>query len=93
MGGGHHHGHGHEHGQGHHHGPVSHDRAFAVGIVLNTAFVLVEAFYGYIAGSMALCDAIMAAAYRGARSVAAPQRMVPTAWRMDLPPVPVNRRA
>ena len=54
MGGGHHHGHGHEHGHGHHHGPVSHDRAFAVGIVLNTAFVLVEAFYGYIAGSMAL---------------------------------------
>ena len=55
MGGHHHdHGHGHGHGHGHHHGPVSHGRAFAVGIVLNSAFVMVEAIYGYLAGSMAL---------------------------------------
>jgi len=50
--GGHHHDHGH--GHGHHHGPVGHGRAFAVGIVLNSAFVMVEAIYGYLAGSMAL---------------------------------------
>ena len=49
---GHHHGAGHSHG--HDHGPTDHGRAFFVGIVLNTAFVLVEATYGYIAGSMAL---------------------------------------
>ncbi len=54
MGGAHHHGHEHGHHHGPHHGPASHDRAFAVGIALNSAFVLVEAFYGYIAGSMAL---------------------------------------
>lgn len=55
MGGHQHdHGHGHGHGHGHHHGPVSHGRAFAVGIVLNSAFVMVEAIYGYLAGSMAL---------------------------------------
>jgi hypothetical protein len=46
-----------------------------------------------IAGSMALCDAIMAAAYRGARSVAAaPQRMVRTAWRMVFPPFRESQR-
>ncbi|MCW1382964.1 cation diffusion facilitator family transporter [Novosphingobium sp. KCTC 2891] len=56
----HHHGHDHGHGQGHHHGhghshaPADFGRAFAVGIVLNTGFVLVEAGYGIIAGSMAL---------------------------------------
>lgn len=54
MGGAHHHGPAHGHHHGHHHGPASHHRAFAVGIALNSAFVLVEAFYGYIAGSMAL---------------------------------------
>ena len=57
-----HHGHdhdhshgGHSHGHGGHvHAPASFGRAFAVGITLNTAFVLIEALYGVLAGSMAL---------------------------------------
>ncbi|MFC3098520.1 cation diffusion facilitator family transporter [Alteraurantiacibacter palmitatis] len=49
MGGGHHH-----HGHGHDHDPVNHDRAFAIGVVLNTAFVVVEAVFGILANSMAL---------------------------------------
>ena len=50
------HGHGHHHGHdhGHHHGPASHGRAFAVGVVLNSAFVVVEATFGFLSGSMAL---------------------------------------
>ena len=51
---GHSHGHGHGHGHGHSHGPVSHGRAFAIGIVLNTLFVVVEAGFGLLSGSMAL---------------------------------------
>jgi cobalt-zinc-cadmium efflux system protein len=56
---GHSHDHGHDHGHGHgHHGhvhaPASFGRAFAVGITLNTAFVVIEAIYGVLAGSMAL---------------------------------------
>ncbi len=47
----HHHDHGHH---GHSHAPASFGRAFAIGITLNAGFVLVEAFYGVIAGSMAL---------------------------------------
>jgi len=39
---------------GHHHGPASYDRAFAAGIALNLAFVLAEAFYGWVSGSLAL---------------------------------------
>jgi cobalt-zinc-cadmium efflux system protein len=57
MGAGHHHSHGHSHtghGHGHSHGPVGHGRAFAIGIVLNSAFVMVEAVYGLLSGSMAL---------------------------------------
>lgn len=42
------------HGHGHSHAPASFGRAFAIGIVLNTIFVAVEATYGFIAGSMAL---------------------------------------
>jgi cobalt-zinc-cadmium efflux system protein len=40
----------------HDHGRSSHDfgRAFALGIALNTGFVIVEAFYGWQAGSLAL---------------------------------------
>ncbi len=53
-----HHGHdrGHSHGlgHGHSHAPADFGRAFAVGIVLNTGFVIVEAVYGIISGSMAL---------------------------------------
>lgn len=54
MSGGHHHDHDHAHGHGHSHAPASFGRAFAVGIALNLAFVVVEAVYGVIAGSMAL---------------------------------------
>src|SRR5689334_24080666 len=36
------------------HGPASFGRAFAIGIGLNTAFVLIEAGYGIAAHSMAL---------------------------------------
>ena len=49
--------HSHSHGHSHHHGhaPVSgHGRAFAVGIALNLTFVAIEAFYGWLADSMAL---------------------------------------
>lgn len=46
----------HDHGHGQHHGqaPASYGRAFALGIGLNLAFVLVEAGYGLAANSMAL---------------------------------------
>ena len=59
MGAGHshsHHGHSHAHGHshGHAHAPADFGRAFAIGIVLNGAFVLVEAAYGFMSGSMAL---------------------------------------
>jgi cobalt-zinc-cadmium efflux system protein len=50
MGAGHHHGHDHDHDPG----PADFDRAFLIGIVLNTAFVAVEAGYGVVANSMAL---------------------------------------
>lgn len=49
----HSHGHAHSHGH-HHHAPASFGRAFAIGITLNLGFVLVEAFYGWRAGSLAL---------------------------------------
>lgn len=51
------HGHSHQahgHAHGHSHAPASFGRAFAIGIVLNLAFVAVEAAYGFMAGSMAL---------------------------------------
>ncbi len=52
---GHDHSHGHSHGHGGHcHAPADFGRAFAIGIVLNTAFVIVEATYGFLSGSMAL---------------------------------------
>lgn len=38
----------------HDHGPVSFGKAFAIGITLNVGFVLVEAFYGWKTGSLAL---------------------------------------
>lgn len=44
----------HGHSHGHHHAPADFGRAFAIGIVLNTAFVAVEAAAGLIYGSMAL---------------------------------------
>jgi len=46
---------GHAHGLGgHSHAPASFGRAFAIGIALNSAFVVIEAVYGYASGSMAL---------------------------------------
>lgn len=51
---GHDHSHDHGHGHGHSHAPGDFGRAFAIGIALNTAFVAVEAVFGYISGSMAL---------------------------------------
>jgi cobalt-zinc-cadmium efflux system protein len=48
-------GHAHDHhAHGHVHAPASFGRAFAIGIALNTAFVLIEGGYGIIANSMAL---------------------------------------
>jgi len=51
---GHGHSHGHNHGHGHSHAPADFGRAFAIGIVLNTVFVLIEGGYGLVSGSMAL---------------------------------------
>ncbi|MFN8516717.1 MAG: cation diffusion facilitator family transporter [Chloroflexia bacterium] len=39
---------------GHAHGPASYGRAFAIGIALNLGFVIVEAGFGIVAGSLAL---------------------------------------
>ncbi|MDQ1833184.1 cation diffusion facilitator family transporter [Massilia scottii] len=53
----HDHGHGHGHGHGHHHhqlDPNGNGRAFALAIGLNTVFVGIEFFYGFMANSTAL---------------------------------------
>jgi cobalt-zinc-cadmium efflux system protein len=42
------------HGHNHGHASVSYNRAFAIGVALNAAFVIVEALYGVLAGSLAL---------------------------------------
>ena len=47
-------GHAHDHGHDHGHAPKDFGRAFAIGVALNLGFVVVEAIYGYIAGSLAL---------------------------------------
>jgi cobalt-zinc-cadmium efflux system protein len=44
--------HGHPHS--HRHGPADFSRAFALGIALNVAIVLLEAVFGFLSGSMAL---------------------------------------
>jgi hypothetical protein len=49
----HDHGHGHHHGH-HHHAPKDFSTAFALGITLNLAFVVIEAWYGWRADSLAL---------------------------------------
>ncbi|MGL5165951.1 MAG: cation diffusion facilitator family transporter [Afipia sp.] len=47
--------HAHSHGPGGHvHAPANFGPAFAIGIALNTAFVIVEAIYGYASNSTAL---------------------------------------
>ncbi len=63
MGAGHHH-HGHDHGNGHGkghgnghghtHGAGSHGAAFAIAVLLNAGFVLVEAVASFVSGSAAL---------------------------------------
>lgn len=51
----HHAGHVHHHGHGHHHhAPASYDHAFALGILLNVGFVIVEAVFGWASDSLAL---------------------------------------
>jgi cobalt-zinc-cadmium efflux system protein len=51
----HHHDHGHDHGHlNHGRAPADFSRAFAIGVVLNSAFVVVEATYGFLANSLAL---------------------------------------
>jgi cobalt-zinc-cadmium efflux system protein len=58
MSAGHQHGHGQSHGHAHTHAHAhaarGFDRAFAIGIGLNLAFVAVEAFYGWKVDSLAL---------------------------------------
>jgi len=51
-----HHGHDHSHAHGHHHhgDPNTMGRAFVIAIVLNSVFVAVEFFYGFLANSTAL---------------------------------------
>jgi len=44
---------GHSHG-GHVHAPKNFGPAFAIGIALNTVFVVIEAIYGYLSNSMSL---------------------------------------
>ncbi|BDI60359.1 cation diffusion facilitator family transporter [Qipengyuania nanhaisediminis] len=43
----------HDH-HGHHHAPKDFGRAFAIGVILNTGFVIIEATFGFLYGSMAL---------------------------------------
>jgi cobalt-zinc-cadmium efflux system protein len=46
---------GHTHGPGGHvHAPANYGSAFAIGIGLNSAFVIVEGLFGYVSNSMAL---------------------------------------
>jgi cobalt-zinc-cadmium efflux system protein len=56
VSGSHHHQHGHDAGghHGHSHAPADFGRAFAIGIALNAAFVIIEAGYGFVANSTAL---------------------------------------
>jgi cobalt-zinc-cadmium efflux system protein len=46
--------HAHGHGGHHHAAPTDHGNAFKIAIALNTGFIVVEFFYGYIANSTAL---------------------------------------
>ncbi|MEP6672325.1 MAG: cation diffusion facilitator family transporter [Chthoniobacter sp.] len=48
------HDHPHGHSHGHSHAPANFGRAFAVGIALNTIFVIVEVVYGLLSHSLAL---------------------------------------
>ena len=50
----HNHGHGHSHGPGHSHVPKDFNRAFAIGVVLNTTLVVAQVVFGVLAHSLAL---------------------------------------
>ncbi|MFL6590630.1 MAG: cation diffusion facilitator family transporter [Chthoniobacterales bacterium] len=47
-------GHDHSHSAGHSHGPANYNRAFAIGIGLNLAYVVLEASFGLTSRSLAL---------------------------------------
>ena len=49
-----HHHHAHQHGHAHGPGPTDFNRAFLIGIALNSGFVLIEAWYGWQINSLAL---------------------------------------
>ena len=49
----HDHDHSHSH-HGHHHAPKNYNRAFFIGIALNSIFVIIEGLYGYLSHSLAL---------------------------------------
>src|SRR5689334_23339914 len=52
---GHSHSHGHaSHGHSHSHAPADFGTAFAIGIALNTLFVVIEATFGFLSNSLAL---------------------------------------
>lgn len=44
----------HAYGHAHDHAPRDFGKAFLIGVALNTAFVAIEAIYGFLSGSMAL---------------------------------------
>ncbi|HEY5082674.1 MAG TPA: cation diffusion facilitator family transporter [Bauldia sp.] len=46
--------HSHDHAHGHGHAPADFGRAFAIGIALNTGFVVIEGLFGFFANSVAL---------------------------------------
>ncbi|QDU38575.1 Cadmium, cobalt and zinc/H(+)-K(+) antiporter [Maioricimonas rarisocia] len=48
------HAHSHQHHGHHHHGPADYGKAFAVGVVLNVIYIIVEAVFGWMVGSLAL---------------------------------------
>src|SRR4029078_10678142 len=47
-------GHHHDHDHDHHHAPRDFGGAFAIGVALNAAFVVIEAAFGFVSGSLAL---------------------------------------
>lgn len=51
---GHSHAHGYSHGSGHVHAPASFGRAFAIGITLNVAIVVLQGVFGWLSNSVAL---------------------------------------
>ena len=42
------------HNHTHDHAPADYNRAFAIGVALNVIYIVVEATYGFLAGSLAL---------------------------------------